>query len=208
MLQSSGEEGFPVWLLGDSNPSNWEALLEMPLDPRHPARHNIWTPILDEMQDAVFRARRNRIDSTKFYVRNAIQDAKAKPARQLLVWPDTVVREVERFRTSLLNNRPQIVFSFGSFAFEFARRALGEEPIAYNMWATAPLGVQFKKRLSFFAPNTINLLPLLHVSIARGKFLSAHREFNAVEGSNYFELVGQAIASTLLKYEYDLEIWV
>jgi hypothetical protein len=43
-----GDPDFPIWLLGDSNPKGWQSVLETPLDPRHPARHNIWTPVLRE----------------------------------------------------------------------------------------------------------------------------------------------------------------
>ena len=46
MNRDSGSRNFPIWLIGDSSPAEWEAYLVDPLDSKHPARHNIWTPIL------------------------------------------------------------------------------------------------------------------------------------------------------------------
>jgi len=50
----------------------------------------------------------------------------------------------------------------------------------------------------------------LHVSIARGQFLSAHRDFCAsadVTEPNYFEYVGQQLGKVLLQYMKDDGIW-
>ena len=41
MLKEYGSKNFPIWLLGDSNPINFHQKLTYPLDPLHPARHNI-----------------------------------------------------------------------------------------------------------------------------------------------------------------------
>ena len=51
MAAEHNDPRFPIWLIGDSNPKNWENRLSYPLDARHPARHSIWTPVLDAMQD-------------------------------------------------------------------------------------------------------------------------------------------------------------
>src|SRR4030065_460436 len=74
MELEAGNRDFPLWLIADSNPAKWEARLSTPLDPRHPTRHNIWTPVLDEMQDGIYRASRQRIDTSGIYVRNALAE--------------------------------------------------------------------------------------------------------------------------------------
>jgi hypothetical protein len=51
MAADVGNKNFPIWLLGDSNPERWQGELKTPFDPRHPVRHNIWTSILDVIQD-------------------------------------------------------------------------------------------------------------------------------------------------------------
>lgn len=61
----------PIWLLGDSKPVHCPGDLK-PLDKRHPTRHNIWTPILDEIQDHLFRECKRRLDADRLYVRNAV----------------------------------------------------------------------------------------------------------------------------------------
>ncbi len=37
--------------------------------------------------------------------------------------------------------------------------------------------------------DRINFLPLLHITISRGKFLQAHEYFTRIKGGNYFEFV-------------------
>jgi|GEM_PF-5023839 hypothetical protein len=56
MKKESGDPQFPIWLLGGSEPDRWKSVLNAPLEPRHPVRHNIWTPLLDVIQDSVYRA--------------------------------------------------------------------------------------------------------------------------------------------------------
>lgn len=63
MKDHTGDLSFPIWLLGDSNPKNWQDRLDTPLDPRHPAVHNIWTPIIDIIQREVYMKIGKRIDT-------------------------------------------------------------------------------------------------------------------------------------------------
>ncbi|MBK8048508.1 MAG: hypothetical protein IPK16_16155 [Anaerolineales bacterium] len=85
MNRDVGDKTCPIWLLGDSNPSNWQDVLVTPLDPRHPARHSIWTPVLDVMQDRVFRKQRLRIDTSSIYIlqRSKIQVANLKAIKSV-----------------------------------------------------------------------------------------------------------------------------
>ena len=71
MKNSAGDPGFPIWLIGDSPPEKWADKLDSPLDPKHPARHNIWTSIADSMQDRLYRKGRLRLDTSRLYIRNA-----------------------------------------------------------------------------------------------------------------------------------------
>jgi hypothetical protein len=61
----------PVWLLADSPPVRRPDII--PLDARHPSRHNIWTPILEQIQEVAYRhSDRLRVDADKLYIRNAV----------------------------------------------------------------------------------------------------------------------------------------
>lgn len=80
MKDSVGAPDFPVCLIADSPPKNWEEALDIPLDPRHPARHNIWSSVLCYMQEALYYDDKRRFDTSKLYIRNAIGNRDEKPA--------------------------------------------------------------------------------------------------------------------------------
>jgi hypothetical protein len=200
MIREIGAKEFPLWVLGDSNPANWEKRLATPFDPRHPARHNVVTPVLDGVQDEIYRACRLRIDTRQLYIRNAIESAAIKPGDQDKSWSSDVEVEVFAF-SELLRSRPPIVLTFGAFSFEFARRASapGTER-AYGKWGAKELGHAFRSAIKDFDPNGINIFPLLHVTIARGKFLQSHEYFTRTAGANYFEVVSHQLASCLIHH--------
>jgi len=209
MKKEVGDRNSEIWLLGDSNPKNWQTVLETPLDPRHPARHSIWTPVLEIIQDRVFRENRSRVDTSSIYIRNAIEDPAGKPRSNSIKWETIVERELQGFQEVVRGCQPKILFSFGAFAFEFARRAFGEEPKrSHNYWGARNLGHEFRQRVDQFDLNATNLLPLLHVSIARGWFIQSHEYFSGQEGGNYFEFVGNRIAQTLMEHGDRLKVWI
>ena len=57
MNRDSGLEVFPILLIADPGPVRWEEQLSHPLDPMHPSRYKIWTPILKGIRGRVFQAR-------------------------------------------------------------------------------------------------------------------------------------------------------
>jgi hypothetical protein len=209
MEKEVGNKIFGIWLLGDSNPNNWQDILVTPFDPRHPARHSIWTPVLDVIQDRVFRVCKSRVDTTSLYIRNAIEDPNSRPSKNAIDWNKELNREVEDLSELLYQHRPTLLLCFGAFSFEFARRALKEEPKQKsNNWGAKTLGEQFKQRMNEFEPTKINAIPLLHTSISRGRFIESHNYFSGQDGGNYFEFVGNSIADKLIQYQTDLPIWI
>ena len=208
MRREYGSRKFPIWLIGDSAPEKWADVLDSPLDPRHPVRHNIWTPILDGIQEQVFLADRRRVNTTQLYVRNAVQDHQDKQANSALKWQPKLLKEVCDFGALLAGYTPRMVFTFGQFAFEFARRSLKENPERkYTHWTTKALGQEFNQRVEDFDPGKINILPLLHRSIA-SLFFEAHKDFTGKEGGNYFNYTAEKIASLLLEHKDKLAIWI
>ena len=83
MKEECGDPKYPIWLIADSQPKRWQSLLMAPLDPRHPARQNIWTPILNYMQEEFYNYKRSkrRFNSTRLYIRNAVIDPADNPNR-------------------------------------------------------------------------------------------------------------------------------
>lgn len=209
MQREDGDKNFAIWLLGDSNPSHWQDVLIAPLDSRHPARHNIWTPVLDVIQDKVFRKCRSRVDVSTIYIRNAIQNPKDKPAGTILNWSLQLDNEITEFGQLLGQHHPVILLSFGRFAFEFSRRVLGQEPKhPVDYWGAKNMGDKFRKRIGAFDPGATNLLPLLHTSISRGRYIESHDYFSGQKGGNYFEFVGNQIADIFMQNQSALKIWI
>ena len=209
MKKEVGDRSSEIWLLGDSNPKNWQTVLETPFDPRHPARHSVWTPVVEVIQDRVFRQSQSRVDTSSIYITNAIGDPAGKPRSNSIEWGTIVESELRGFQEAVRQHQPRILFSFGAFAFEFARRSLDEEPPrSHSYWGARRLGHEFRQRVNRFDLNVTNLLPLLHVSIARGRFIQSHEYFCSQKGANYFEFVGSYIAQKLMEHCDELGVWI
>jgi hypothetical protein len=209
MDRDVGDRAFPIWLLGDSNPLQWQEKLNTPLDPRHPIRHNIWTSVLDVVQDCVFRSGRCRVDTESLYIRNAVDDPSKKPISSSVDWLSGTNQEIKVLHGLLARHQPPIVCCFGAFAFEFARRAQRREPIrSFGYWGALRLGEEFRTSAKHFDVTEVNLLPLLHRSIAGGKFIESHEYFCAETGANYFEYVGTGIAEILIQHKDRLSVWI
>ena len=203
-----------IWLIGDSPPKNWHDKLKVPLDSRHPARHNIWTSVLDMIQETVFHDGL-RLDSERIYVRNAVDSPTLiDPERVQWNWAE-LAPAVTKLGELLADNRPPLVLSFGAFACEMVCRARRKylagpgEDRAVNGWTTKQLGDAFRRAVNAYDSSGVNHLPLLHVSIARRHFLSAHKHFcPPSDQPNYFEYVGRELGELLLKHMKDEPIWL
>jgi len=199
MKDSVGDPKFPIWLIGDSPPEKWADKLDTPLDPRHPARHNIWTSVADVMQDRLYRQRKLRLDTSRLYIRNA-----------MLSFGEQIQLSGPRLKGLLDRHRPTVVLTFGASAFMITLFASGEVP--QKLYKTTKLlGEQFRSRIEKYDEHKVNIIPLLHVSIARGKFLEGHRDFVGPYGNmppNYFDYVGTKLADLLLSKFSDKPVWI
>lgn len=209
MDRNAGYKSFPIWLIGDSNPKRWEGDLRSPLDSKHPVRHNIWTPIIHEIQASAFKKLKKRICDSRVYIRNAIEDASAKKSLKGKVWNNSYVdNEIEELGKLIANNNPKIVLTFGAFSYEFTRRALKQGPdFPFAHWNTKNLGVEFRNTVANFSFNGHNIFPLLHRSIAGGHFLKGHENFTNDKKSNYFEYVGKMLSEVIIKNHSSMNIW-
>jgi hypothetical protein len=199
MKEFAGKPEFPIWLIGDSPPDRWADELDTPLDPRHPARHNIWTAVADPMQDSLYRQSKRRLDTSELYIRNAKN-------QQL----EEVPQSQEILKELLNKYKPSIVLTFGVFAFNTTLWASGEVPSVFADSAKL-LGEQFRSRIEKYDERKVNIIPLLHISISWGKFLPAHKGFVDVYGQtppNYFDYVGTKLADLLLAELSDKKIWI
>jgi hypothetical protein len=197
-IKEIGDQNFPIWLLGDSPSDSPSAKGQnlTPLDPRHPTRHSIWTPISDVIQRRLFVRYGRRLDDSELYIRNAVSNSDYKKKKH----NEKLDKEIVELR-ELLNRdnkpKPLLVLCFGQYAFEYARRAQEEGDERHpKKWPTEELGQQFNKRILNVQLGEVTLLPLLHQYVAL-QFPKSHDGFSGT-GSNYYEFVGEKIAKALI----------
>lgn len=204
MQEEIGLKSFPIWLLGDSEPERWKDNLDFPLDDRHPIRHNIWTSIMDKVQDRLYREKKARIDAQKIYIRNAVRNPQTKPHNNAENWDENreLNKAISDYNELITEFNPKLIISFGAFAFEFCRRCMYMSPsYRFRHWGAKEMGDEFRKWCD--SSQNIILLPLLHRSIAGGNFLQSHRYYCASEDpddsgkSNYFNYVAGHLFSII-----------
>lgn len=205
MKDSAGDPGFPIWLIGDSPPEKWADKLDSPLDAKHPARHNIWTSVADSMQERLYRQSRLRLDTSRLYIRNATDRPYATYTirAQMQLSQKTLQELIDKYK-------PKIILTFGVSAFMTTLWASGERPQKFFR-TTKLLGEQFRSRIKSYSDYKVNVIPLLHTSIARGEFLESHRDFVGTAGithQNYFDYAGEKLADLLLAKFSDKPIWI
>ena len=193
MKRESGERSFPIWVL---------------FSPKHPIDHDNWTPVLDEIQDKVYREMNNRIETTNIYFRNTVSDSRIIP-NTLNWWGPEVAREIETFREIVLEYKPKFVFSIGAFTFEFLRRVYDIKPEkGPKAWSTSALGEEFERSIENFDIYSTNIIPLLHRVGASANFIDTHNYFCRKDGENYYRYVGNKLAEKIIENKDRLNIWI
>ncbi|SPF56291.1 conserved hypothetical protein [Candidatus Desulfosporosinus infrequens] len=194
MKRESGDRAYPIWLL---------------VNPKYPAvRHNVWSPVLDAIQDRVYREISTRIDTTNIFIRNAVRDYRIVP-NTLNWWEKEIAEEIELFREIVLEYKPRIIVTFGAFPFEFLRRVCQIEPEkGPRFWSTANLEIEFSKAIENFDINKTNRIPLLRRVLASDNFMEAHNCYSQKDGENYYYDVGTRIAEKIIENKDSLNIWI
>jgi hypothetical protein len=186
----SGKKTYPIWLV---------------VNPKHPSvRHNIWTPVLAEIQDRVYRKIHKRIDASNIYIRNAVKECGLVP-KTLNWWGAEVAKEIELFREIVFEYKPKILISFGAFPYEYMRRVFEIKPEkGPKSWGNSNLGNEFGRAMENFDINETNRIPLLRRVVESGKFIENHNHL----GVNYFQYVGANIADKIIQNKDSFNIWI
>lgn len=194
MKTELGERAYPIWLL---------------INPKYPAvRHDIWRPILDEIQDRVYRELQTRIDTSNIYIRSAVSDIEIVP-NTLNWWGKDVAKEIVFYREIVQEHKPKMLISFGAFPFEFARRVLEINPIkGPKAWSSSVLRDEFEKSMENFDINQTNMIPFLRRVIATDKFIETRNFLSRTDRETYFQHVGAKIAEKIIENKDTLEIWI
>ena len=164
------------------------------------------------MQDRLYRLRGMRLDTSRLYIRNAI----SQPLKAPIV--DNQTSQALAVLKELFDKyKPSIVLTFGVGAFMAVVLASGDhhwkvfKTTKTTKNKTTLLGEEFRSSINSYDDNKVNIIPLLHVSIARGGFLKAYEYFVGVDSStfsNYFDYVGTKLADLLLAKLSDRPIWI
>lgn len=193
MKRESGERSFPIWVV---------------FNPKHPISHDNWTPVLDVIQDKVYREINTRIETTNIYYRDAVSDSRIVP-NTLNWWGPEVVKEIELFREIVFQDKPIMLFSLGAFAFEFLRRVYEIMPEkGPKAWSSSNLGEEFERSIESFDSYKTNLIPLLHRVGENAGFLDSHNYFSRKDGENYYHYVGTKLADKIIENKDRLNIWI
>lgn len=192
-----------IWLIADSPPKRWQDNLSHPLDPKHPAVHNIWTPVFDRVNEVLFNDGL-RLKRAGLYIINAVTDSdcwnKGKDV--------ALSTAVQDLKDKIDLYKPSIIITFGSRAYEAVfQTQTGNRQL--KDWTSAELGKGFKAAIENFSAEDINILPLLHISVSYGKFLDGQADYcgicrckyNRNTDYNYFAYVGERIAEKLAHYK-------
>lgn len=188
--RESGQKSYPIWLA---------------VNPKHPAvRHNIWTPALAEIQDKVYKEIHKIIDVSNIYIRNVVCDSRIV-TNKLNWWGTEIAKEIELFRQIVLEYKPKILISFGSFPYEFLRRVYGIKPEkGPRHWSNSNLGLEFERLIEDFDINKTNLIPLLRRLVSSDKFMEGH---DCLE-KDYFHYVGIKLAEKIIENKENFDIWI
>lgn len=190
LKRESGERTFPIWLL---------------FNPKHPVvSHYIWTPVLTEIQDIVYREMHTRINTTDIYFRNVVEDSTKVP-KTVNWWGPQVGAEIDRFREIVLEHNPKLLISFGAFPFEFMRRVYDIKPEkGPKSWGNSELGHEFIKSMENFDINNTNRIPLLRHMASSGKY---KEDRNQDYYENYIHFVGTKIAEKIIENKDSFNFW-
>ena len=192
--KDSGDGSYPIWLL---------------VNPKYPAvRHDIWTPILNEIQDKVYRKLHARIDTEKIIFKNAVSDIGIVPNTSNSFAAE-VAKEIVMLRESVLEHQPKILITFGIITHEFVRRVFEIRPEkGPKYWSTTNLGDEFERSIANFDINQTNRIPLLRRVMNSGNFNEDCSHFSWEDSENYFRDVGTKIADRIIENKDSLKIWI
>lgn len=194
IMKESGEKSSPIWLL---------------LNPKFPAvRQDIWAPILEVIQDKVYRSLHRRIDTQCIFIKNVVSDTGivGKASNR---YASDVAKEIMMLRESLLKYQPRLLFTFGSMTDELVRRLIEiRNDLGSKYWRTANLGKEFERSIAGYDIRRINRIPLPCRILKNGNFVEDRNYFTWEENEDYFQYVGTKIAGRIIESKDSLRIWI
>lgn len=196
MEKECGDRTNPIWLL---------------VNPKYSSvRHDIWTPILEEIQDKVYRKLHTRIDTKNIFIKNTISDIGivSNPSNR---WATKVAEadEIKQLRDIILEHQPKIIITFGILTCELVRHIFEISPEkGPRYWNTTNLEDEFERSIANFDINKTNRIPLPRRVMKSDKALE-DCDFSIWEDiNNYFRDIGAKIADKFIEHKDSFKIWI
>lgn len=189
----SGDRSFPIWLL---------------VNPKYPsARPDIWIPILEMIQDKVYRKLHTIIDIEKFFIKYIVSDIGVVSHNSK--WYSTEIdNDIIDLKESILEYNPKLLITFGTVAYELVNRICeirSEKGPRY--WSSANLRSEFEQSIANFDITRPNRIPLPCRVMTRHKSMEDYNSY-LENCENYFRDVGTKIADRLIENKDSLKIWI
>jgi len=187
MKNESGDRSCPIWLL---------------VNPKYPNDvYDIWTPILYEIQDKVYRKLHARIDRGNIFIMNAGSDIGRAPST-LNCRTAEVAEEIVKLRESVLEHQPKLLITFGSITNEFVRRIFDTRTEnGPKYWNTTNLGDEFERSITNFDITRTNWIPIIRRATKSGKI-------DWDDSENYYHYVATKITDRIIENKDSLKIWI
>lgn len=193
MKMESGDRSFPIWLL---------------VNPRYPSvRPDIWIPILEVIQDKVYRKLHKIIDIENFFIKYIVSDIGIVSDNSK--WYSTeIAKDIVALKESILEYHPKILITFGAMTNELVRRICDIKSKKGPMyWSTANLGYEFEQSIANFDITRTNRIPLPLRVTTRGKSMEDYNSYWE-DCENYYLDIGSKIAARIIENKDSLKIWI
>jgi len=187
MNKESGDRSCPIWLL---------------VNPKYPADiYDIWSLIMYEIQDQVYRKLHARINSKNIFIMNTISDIGRVPDASSEA---QVAQEIAFLRESVLEHQPKLLITFGTITNEFVRRVFVQRPEnGPKYWSTSNIADEFERSIANFDINQTNWIPLVCRVTKKTKSL---KDWEDIE--NYYHDIAIKIAEKIIENKDGLKIWI
>ena len=190
-----GEKSSPLWLI--INPNYLEV------------RYDIWLPILEVVQEQIFRKLKQRIDSQKIYTKYALSDIGLASGR---IQHPGKKEELSTLKENISVYQPKLLITFGSMSYELINRLCAKETAngaesGSRYWSTADLVSEFEQAIKTFDISRTNKIPLPRRVITSVKPAEDYDTYWQ-ECQGYFLEVGKKIAERIIENKDELNIWI
>lgn len=189
----TGDKSSPIWLL---------------VNPKYPSvRPDIWIPILEVIQDKVYRKLHKIVDIENIFIKYIVSDIGIVSSNSKW-WSNVISKDILDFKESILEYQPKILITFGTTTYELVKRICEvTSPKEPMYWNTTNLRFEFERSIENFDISKTNRIPLPSRVMTRGKFIE-DCSFNFEDFESYFSDVGTKIADRLIENKDYLKIWI